>query len=104
MQTDGDYSSGLIRTEYGIHIMVYEGKVENLFTNINQDFTLSTSDIQVLDSEAARLKAGVEQTVFDEIFEEINTDNFTIFENMDLQFLRSEVTIEYYPDGYSDLV
>ena len=60
--------------------------------------------IQVLDSEAARLKAGVEQTVFDEIFEEINTDNFTIFENMDLQFLRSEVTIEYYPDGYSDLV
>lgn len=104
MQTDGDYSSGLIRTEYGLHIMVYEGKVQNLFTGINQDFTLTVNDIQVLDSKEARLKAGVDKTVFDVIFDELNKDNFSIFENMDLQFLRSQVSIEYYPDAYKDLI
>lgn len=104
MQTDGDYSSGLIRTEYGVHIMVYEGKVQNLFTGINQDFTLTVNDIQVLDSKEARLKAGVDKTVFDVIFDELNKDNFSIFENMDLQFLRSQVSIEYYPDAYKDLI
>ncbi len=104
MQTDGDYASGLIRTEYGLHIMVYEGKVQNLFTGINQDFTLTVNDIQVLDSKEARLKAGVDKTVFDVIFDELNKDNFSIFENMDLQFLRSQVSIEYYPDAYKDLI
>lgn len=104
MQTDGDYASGLIRTEYGVHIMVYEGKVQNLFTGINQDFTLTVNDIQILDSKEARLKAGVDKTVFDVIFDELNKDNFSIFENMDLQFLRSQVSIEYYPDAYKDLI
>lgn len=104
MQTDGDYASGLIRTEYGLHIMVYEGKVQNLFTGINQDFTLTVNDIQVLDSKEARLKAGIDKTVFDVIFDELNKDNFSIFENMDLQFLRSQVSIEYYPDAYKDLI
>ena len=99
-----DLSSGLIRTEYGIHIMVYEGKVENLFTGIDQNFNLTVNDIAELDSNRARLKAGEAKTVFDSLYEEVNKDNFTIFENMDLQFLRSQVKIEYYPDEYKDLI
>lgn len=99
-----DYSSGLIKTEYGVHIMVFEGKVENLFSGIDENFNLTISDLQKLDSKQARLKAGVDKTIFDEIFEELHTDNFSTFENMDLQFLRSEVSIEYYPDAYKDLI
>ena len=58
----------------------------------------------MLDSKQARLKAGESKTIFDAIFDEINTDRYSVYENMNLEKLRSEVSIKYYPDGYKDLV
>lgn len=95
--------SGLVRSDYGIHIVVYEGKVENLFTGIDKNFKLTTSDIETLISKQARLKAGSRKTIFDEIFDEINATRYSIYESMDLTRLRSEVDIKYYPDNYDDL-
>ena len=95
---------GLVRSNYGVHIIVYEGKVQNLFTGIDKNFKLSTKDIEMLDSKQARLKAGESKTIFDAIFDEINTDRYSVYENMNLEKLRSEVSIKYYPDGYKDLV
>lgn len=102
-ENEADSASGLIKTEYGIHIMVFEGKVQNLFSNINSNFKLTNADLEKLISKEARLKAGEAKTVFDALYEELNTDRYTIFENMDLQFLKSEVKIEYYRDNYKDL-
>lgn len=95
--------SGLERSSYGIHIIIYEGKVENLFTGIDKDFKLTTSDIETLISDKARLKAGIKKTVFDDIFDEINTDRYSIYESMDLTRLRDEVSIKYYRGRYEDL-
>ncbi len=95
---------GLVRSNYGVHIIVYEGKVQNLFTGIDKNFKLSTKDIEMLNSKQARLKAGESKTIFDAIFDEINTDRYSVYENMNLEKLRSEVSIKYYPDGYKDLV
>lgn len=97
----GDLYAQPIRSDYGIHIMIYEGKVENLFSNIDSNFSLSTADIQVLND--ARLKAGESKTLLDELYEELDTDRYTIFETMNLQFLRDEVKLTYYPDAYKDL-
>ena len=97
----GDVYANLIRSDYGIHIMVYEGKVENVFTNIDSSFKLNLSDIEILNS--TRLKAGEEKTILDALYEELVTDKYTLFENMNIQFLRSEVKITYYPDAYKDL-
>ena len=97
----GDVYANLIRSDYGIHIMVYEGKVENIFTNIDSSFKLNLSDIEILNS--TRLKAGEEKTILDALYEELVTDKYTLFENMNIQFLRNEVKITYYPDAYKDL-
>lgn len=97
----GDLYAQPIRSDYGIHIMIYEGKVENLFSNIDSNFSLSTADIQVLND--ARLKAGESKTLLDELYEDLDTDRYTIFETMNLQFLRDEVKLTYYPDAYKDL-
>ena len=97
----GDLYSQEIRSDYGIHIMVYEGKVENLFSNIDSNFNLSKADVQVLNE--ARLKAGEDKTILDVLYEEIDTDRYSLFENMNIQFLRSEGKITYYPDAYKDL-
>lgn len=97
----GDLYAQPIRSDYGIHIMIYEGKVANLFSNIDSNFSLSTADIQVLND--ARLKAGESKTLLDELYEELDTDRYTIFETMNLQFLRDEVQLTYYPDAYKDL-
>lgn len=95
--------SGLVRSDYGLHIIVFEGKVENLFSGIDKNFKLKTSDIEILISDKARLKAGSSKTVFDEIFDEINQNRYSIYESMDLTRLRGEVDIKYYPDHYDDL-
>ncbi len=99
----GDVYSEQIRSEYGIHIMIYEGKVQNLFTGIDEKFTLTTSDIEILNSNSARIKAGEDKTLFDSLFDELNSDRYSIFESMNLQFLRDEVNITFYPDAYKDL-
>lgn len=95
--------SGLERSSYGIHIIIYEGKVENLFSGVDKNFKLNASDIETLISDKARLKAGVDKTIFDEIFDEINTTRYSIYESMDLTRLRNEVDIKYYPDHFKDL-
>ena len=97
----GDLYAQEIRSDYGIHIMIYEGKVENFFTNIDSNFNLSVADIQLLSE--ARLKAGEDKTVLDVLYEEMNTDRYSLFESMNIQFLRSEGKLTYYPDNYKDL-
>lgn len=97
----GDLYAEPIRSDYGIHIMVFEGKVQNVFTNIDSNFNLSTSDIAALSN--TRLKAGEEKTLLHELFDELNSDRYSLFENMNIQFLRDEVQITRYPDAYKDL-
>ncbi len=94
---------GLIRTEYGIHIMMYEGRVKNLFEGIGSSFELRGQEIGRLASNEARLKAGESKTIFDSLFDEINKDNSSVFENMNLEFLRSKIKLTFYPDEYKDL-
>ncbi len=99
----GDVYAELIKTDFGVHIMVYEGKVTNMFDVINANFNPTEEDLAKLTTNEARLKAGQKKTIFDSLYEQLNTDRYSIFENMNLQVLRGQVKIEFYPDEYKDL-
>ena len=95
----GDLYDGLIKSDYGVHIMMYAGKAENLFSNINSKFTLQQSDIVTLWN--AKVKAGSEKTVFDVIYDECVPQTTSIFQNLDKDRLTGEAEkITYFPQSF----
>ena len=98
LYTGGEYN-GLIRSNYGVHIMMYAGEAKNLFNGINSKFELNTKDIITLYN--ARLNAGTEKTYFDVIYEECVPETSYIFQNIDLKRLKDETSkITYYPKAF----
>lgn len=93
--------SGLVRSEYGIHILVYTGACQNLFDGIDSSFELDDSAIEVLYS--TRVNPLVDKTYFDVLYDEIYTDNYSHFETANLNFLRKNYSIKEYQARYSDL-
>ena len=94
--------SGLVASEYGVHIIFYGGKVQNLFTvNDMEHFNLQLSDIEKLTS--AKLSVLNNKTVFDKVFETLSNDNYSIFENMNLNILKKDLKIEKHKSVLNNL-
>lgn len=95
LNDDGNYGaiSELVTSEYGVHIIFYGGKVENLF-NVSDlsTFTLQEEDIWKLCE--AKLNQLNNKTVFDKVFETLSDDNYSIFENMNLAVLKKDLKIQ----------
>lgn len=104
----GDISD-LVVSENGIHILFYAGKVQNLFQGINENFTLTNDrdpitglkPIEVLYN--ARINLFVDKTVFDVIYSDLITDNFAIFQNLNMNELRNQYNIHSNGSAYKDL-
>ena len=94
--------SGLVRSEYGIHVLVYTGACQNLFDGVDTSFELDDKAIEVLYN--TRVNVLVDKTYFDVLYDEIYTDNFEHYENANLNFLRQDYQITEYSDRYSDLL
>lgn len=91
--------SGLVRSEYGIHVLIYTGKCKNLFDSLN------VSDEQALEKlYDTRVNILVDKTYFDVIYDEIYVDNYTYFENINMNYLRQEYSIEEYQARLDDLM
>ncbi|MBQ3494423.1 MAG: hypothetical protein IJA69_03315 [Clostridia bacterium] len=100
----GEYGaiSDLVVSEYGVHVVYYIGTLENQFNVDNiTEFELKASDIEVLTQ--TKLNALNNKTLFDKVFEDLSEDNYSIFENMNLNVLKSAITITDYPDVYKNL-
>ncbi len=93
--------TGLVRTDYGIHVIIYTGKCENLFKGIDSSFELNAEAISTLYS--TRVNVLVDKTYFDVLYDEIYTDNYQYFENANLNYLRENYNIYEYTNRYSDL-
>ena len=95
LNDDGNYGaiSELVTSEYGVHIIFYGGKVENLF-NVSDlsTFTLQEEDIWKLCE--AKLNQLNNKTVFDKVFETLSDDSYSIFENMNLAVLKKDLKIQ----------
>lgn len=92
----------LVPSEYGVHIIFYGGKVENLFTVNNiENFNLQEQDIEKLVN--TKLNALNNKTVFDKVFEMLSDDGYTIFENMQISILKKGLKIEKHKSVYENL-
>lgn len=94
----GDYN-GLIRSDYGVHIMMYAGEAKSLFNGINANFELQTEDIITLYN--SRLNQGTKKTYFDLMYEELVPSDSTVFQSLDLKRLQEATkAITYYPKAF----
>lgn len=93
--------SGLVRSEYGIHVLIYTGKCENLFDGIDSSFSLTENAIQKLYT--TRVNVLVDKTYFDVMYDEIYADNYSYFEDANMNFLSENYNVTRYTSRYDDL-
>lgn len=97
--------SGIVPSDYGVHILMYCGEVENLFdiNSINaNEFELKNADIKTLDD--TLLNVCNNKTIFDKLYDEVFSDNYSVFESAYLQSLKQGSTIKIYKKAYKDLL
>ncbi len=94
--------SGLVRTENGLHVLFYAGEIENLYDGINEKFSLSDKAVVKLYNERPNIL--LNKTYFDTLYDELVSDNYAIFENLQMTEIKKAYTITVYPDSYKDLI
>ena len=105
----GEYGavSGLVESEYGVHIIYYMGKCENL-VEFNSDGTLTLranytvndqpmSDVIKLTT--TYLNGLNNKTIFDLVYESLVKDNYSEFENINLNTIKVQKGIEVVTRG-----
>ncbi len=86
----GDITN-LVRADDGLYIFFYAGKVENPFVGIDEKFDASTRQDNIKTLASTRLNIFSEKTIFDSIYETLTTDNFSVFQNMDMKNLKENL-------------
>lgn len=86
--------TGLVETEDGIYIFFFAGNVENVFGGIDENFDVSRQADAIKVLASTRLNIFSSKTIFDSLYEELTTDNFATFENMNISNLRSSLVKE----------
>ena len=101
--------SGLVVTEYGVHIVCYLQPVTNPFTitNVN-NFNLVTRDADELAENiniitSTKLSPFYDRTLFDFAYDKLVTDNFSKFESLNVEVLKQGLDIKIYNNNYKDL-
>lgn len=105
LDKNGEYgaiSEKLVVSDYGVHILFYAGRCENLFT-ISDYKTFKFANEDVYKLEQTKLNPFHNKTVFDLVFEQLSSDSYSIFENMNLNILKANTTITIYHDVYKNL-
>ena len=109
---NGEYGSiGYCISEYGVHIIFYAGPVTNAFSISNPDnFNLDTSNLEELSEivntiQNTYLNEFNNKTLFDKVYEELATDNYSIFETMNLDVLKKDIkNLTTHISNYQDLL
>lgn len=89
-------------SEYGIHVLVYTGKCENLFSGIDEQFTLidtgytegQVSAFEILAN--TRVNTMLDKTYFDVLYEELYKDKSSEIEQADLDVRKATYSITHY--------
>lgn len=105
LDENGQYGaiSGLVASEYGVHIIYYAGKVENAFNFSNPDsVNLVENDIKVLTE--TLLNPMNNKTLFDKVYESISLSESTVNQVAYINILKSDLKITKYKNAYKDLL
>lgn len=87
-------TTGFVRTDDGLYMFFYAGKIENLFKGIDGNFDASKQVDNIKTLATTRLNVFSEKTLFDKIYSELTKDNFSVFQNMDMNALKQNLTIK----------
>ena len=96
LYNNGDAQVGdmteFVRTDDGVYMFFYAGAIENLFAGIDKDLKKKKNyeAIQILTSTRTNIFSN--KTLFDVLYEECVSDRFYIFQNMNINNLRTNMT------------
>ena len=102
--------SGLVPSEYGVHIIYYAGKVENTFNFANaDDVKFNTLDNQKLSEDInvlcnTLLNPLHNKTLFDKVYEQLSETTSSEHEAMYINVLKKDLKITKYTSAYKDLL
>ena len=99
----GDYTTEFVRSEYGLHVLMYGGKIENLCDNISLDMNMVDSTIVKLDQ--TRVNPCIDYTYFDMFYDNLVADNFSEYQTKDVEEMMSKLKdYNFYYNAYKDLL
>ena len=111
----GDVSPNYVRSNYGLHIIIYTGPAQNeniakLLTTADENFALSYAEGDENNPDSAiytlyhtRVNPLVNKTYFDVLYDEIYQEESTSQQSLDIEKLRGQYSIKHFIDRYSDL-
>ncbi len=85
--------SGLVKAEDGYYIFVYAGQPRNLF-GVGSNFDISNKPENITVLSSTLLNVFSNKTLLDKIYDELTTDNFSVFQNLDIKNLRTSLVVE----------
>lgn len=99
----GDYV--VTKTNYGIHLIIYTGKCENLFGDRNIDLSFKlTGDEAIQKLYNTRVNLLVDKTYFDVLYDELYADNYSYYEMANLNTLRENYNFRIYRGRIADSI
>ena len=100
----GDYSSTLIKSNFGVHILMYGGKVQNLCDD-EISFSMNMSKNTLVKLANTRLNACRNYTYFDKFYDELVKDNFEVYRTKDLKQMKSDLSeYTHFKSAYKDML
>ena len=95
--------SGLVPSQYGVHIIYYAGKVQNAFNFSNEDdVNFTQEDIQVLTQ--TLINPLNNKTLFDKVYESLTASESSANEALYLNVIKKDLKITKYKSAYKDLL
>ena len=98
LYNDGNAKVGdtteFVRADDGLYMFFFAGNVENLFKGIDENFDASKQTENIKTLTTTRLNIFSEKTLFDKIYAELTKDNFSVFQNLDMNALKQTLTIK----------
>ena len=99
----GDYA--VTKTNYGIHLIIYTGKCENLFSDRDIDLSFKlTGDEAIQKLYNTRVNLLVDKTYFDVIYDELYADYYSYYDNANINFLRENYEFRIYRGRIADSI
>lgn len=98
LYNDGNAKVGdtteFVRADDGLYMFFFAGNVKNLFKGIDENFDASKQTENIKTLATTRLNIFSEKTLFDKIYAELTKDNFSVFQNLDMNALKQTLTIK----------
>ncbi len=95
--------SGLVESEFGYHILMYGGKIQNLANDISLKMNMGYDVLEKLYS--TRINVCKDYTYFDMFYDSLIVDNFSSYQTQDINLMKSKLTdYKFYQNAYKDML